>query len=165
MLNQAGRPDLAQRWIRWIMDHKYGTGPAGLAGNDDCACIREVVWRRYKLAGMFEEVFPDIILIDGGKGQLAAANSAFDELETRPPVLAALAKKQEELFVLGREDVIRLPRRDPALRLLQSVRDEAHRFAQHYHHILRRRKTFDQDVAAGRRPPRSAGPSKRSDAE
>ena len=52
-----------------------------------------------------------------------------------------------------------------ALRLLQQIRDEAHRFAQHYHHILRRRKTFDQDVAAGRRPPRSPGPSKRSDAE
>ncbi len=137
-----------------------------VAGNDDCACIREVVWRRYKLAGMFEEVFPDVILIDGGKGQLAAANSAFDELQTRPPVLAALAKKEEELFVLGRDTsgeqgrakVIRLPRRDPALRLLQSVRDEAHRFAQHYHHILRRKATFDKNgkprAVKGRGKPR-----------
>ena len=114
-------------------------------GNDDFACIREVVWRRYKYAGMNAELFPDIILIDGGKGQLSAAISAFDELAFRPPILISLAKKNEEVFVYGQEDSIRLPRRDPALRLLQSVRDEAHRFAQHYHHILRRRATLEKD--------------------
>jgi excinuclease ABC subunit C len=113
-----------------------------VSGSDDVACIREVVWRRYKLAGMHEELFPDVILIDGGKPQLAAAGSAFDELACRPPALVALAKKQEELFVTGRDQPLRLPRRDPALRLLQSVRDEAHRFAQHYHHILRRKATL-----------------------
>lgn len=123
-----------------------------VSGSDDVACIREVVWRRYKLAGMAEELFPDIILIDGGKGQLAAAGSAFDDLACRPPVLTALAKKQEELFVTGREEPIRLPRRDPALRLLQSVRDEAHRFAQHYHHILRRKATLDEPQRPTRRP-------------
>ena len=111
-------------------------------GNDDFACIREVVWRRYKFAGMNAELFPDVILIDGGRGQLSAAYGAFDELEFRPPMLVSLAKKQEELFVHGRKDPVRLPRRDSALRLLQSVRDEAHRFAQHYHHILRRRATL-----------------------
>jgi len=113
-------------------------------GNDDFACIREVVWRRYKYAGMNAELFPDVILIDGGKGQLSAALSAFDELAFRPPVLVALAKKEEELFVLGRDEPIRLPRRDPALRLLQSVRDESHRFAQHYYHILQRRASLGQ---------------------
>jgi len=111
--------------------------------NDDYASIREVVWRRYKLAGMYEGVFPDVILIDGGPGQLSAAFSAFDGLEATPPLLVSLAKAEEVIHVHGRAEPIRLPRRDPALRLLQSVRDEAHRFAQHYHHILRRRATLE----------------------
>ena len=106
--------------------------------NDDFASIKEVVWRRYKHAGMQEELFPDIILIDGGKGQLSSAFAAFEGLDFRPPVLISLAKKEEEIFVHGRDEPIRLKRNDAALRLLQSVRDEAHRFAQAYHHILRR---------------------------
>ena len=113
--------------------------------NDDYASIREVVYRRYKLAGMHEALFPDVILIDGGAGQLSAAHQAFDELEATPPMLVALAKKEEVIYVRGRADPIRLPRRSPALRLLQSVRDEAHRFAQHYHHILRRKATLETD--------------------
>ncbi|MFW5840055.1 MAG: excinuclease ABC subunit UvrC, partial [Planctomycetota bacterium] len=114
-------------------------------GNDDFASIREVVWRRYKLAGMNNELFPDIIMIDGGKGQVNAAYSAFDELAFTPPMLISLAKKEEEIFVHGRPEPIRLSRHDPGLRLLQSIRDEAHRFAQHYHHILRRRAMLGQD--------------------
>jgi len=121
------------------------------ARNDDYASIREVVWRRYKLAGMYEELFPDVILIDGGPGQLSAAHGAFEGLETAPPMLVSLAKKEEVLYVHGRDEPVRLPRRDPALRLLQSVRDEAHRFAQHYHHILRRRATFQTDRPVRRR--------------
>ncbi|KKN76591.1 hypothetical protein LCGC14_0368830 [marine sediment metagenome] len=120
-------------------------------GNDDFACIREVVWRRYKYAGMNEGLFPDVILIDGGKGQLSAAYSAFDEMAFPPPMLVSLAKKNEELFVHGQPNAIRLSRHDAALRLLQSVRDEAHRFAQHYHHILRRRATLDTEPT---KPPR-----------
>ncbi len=112
--------------------------------NDDYASVREVVRRRYRYAGMDRELFPDVILIDGGKGQLAAAYGAFDDLQFRPPMLISLAKKAEEIFVHGRAGAIRLPRRDPALRLLQAVRDEAHRFAQHYHHILRRKATLDR---------------------
>ena len=117
--------------------------------NDDFACIREVVWRRYKLAALHEELFPDIILIDGGKGQLSAAFSAFEEgawgleaLPAKPPVLMSIAKKEELLYVHGRDEPLRLERRDTALRLLQSVRDEAHRFAQQYHHVLRRQATL-----------------------
>ena len=113
--------------------------------NDDYASMREVVWRRYRYAGMDESLFPDIILIDGGKGQLAAAYTAFDELEFRPPMLVSLAKKEELLFVHGRDEPLRLQRNDPALRLLQYVRDEAHRFAQHYHHILRRRALLGEN--------------------
>ena len=119
-------------------------------GADDFASIREVVWRRYKLAGMYEEIFPDVILIDGGKGQLNAAYSAFEGMEFTPPVLLSLAKKEELVYVHGREEPLRLARRDAALRLLQSVRDEAHRFAQHYHHILRRKATLGERGGRGR---------------
>jgi excinuclease ABC subunit C len=112
-------------------------------GNDDYASIKEVVWRRYKLAGMNEELFPDVILIDGGRGQLSAAYAAFEDLEFRPPMLVALAKKEEEINIHGRSAPLRLSRNDAALKMLQAVRDEAHRFAQHYHHILRRRSTLD----------------------
>ena len=128
-----------------------------VAGSDDTACIREVVWRRYKVAGMEADLFPDVILIDGGRGQLNAAWSAFDELAFRPPVLLSLAKREEEIYVHGRDEPLRLPRRNPALRLLQSVRDEAHRFAQHYHHILRRRATLGQDAPVRKRRPRKDG--------
>ncbi len=122
-----------------------------VTGTDDFACIREVVWRRYKHAGMNAELFPDVILIDGGKGQLSAAYSAFDELAFTPLMLISLAKREEEIFVYGKSDPIVLPRRNPALRLLQAVRDEAHRFAQHYHHILRRRATLQQDQPVRKR--------------
>jgi excinuclease ABC subunit C len=120
-----------------------------VAGNDDFACIREVVYRRYKHAGANEELFPDLILIDGGKGQLSAARSAFEELSCTPPAMIALAKKEEEIYIHGRADPIRLPRNDPGLRLLQAVRDEAHRFVQRYHHILRKKATFGQDDPPG----------------
>jgi excinuclease ABC subunit C len=126
--------------------------------NDDFASIREVVWRRYKYAGMDQELFPDIILIDGGKGQLSAAFGAFEGLVFRPPALLSLAKKEEVLFVHGRDEPIRLPRNDPALRLLQSVRDEAHRFAQAYHHILRRKATLG-DAPPSENPPPDGAPA------
>lgn len=122
-----------------------------VGGNDDFASIREVVWRRYKYAGMDQELFPDVILIDGGNGQLSAAYSAFDDLEFRPPHLISLAKKEEIVFVHGRDEPVRLSRRDAGLRVLQSVRDEAHRFAQHYHHILRRKSLLGDDAKGTRR--------------
>ena len=127
--------------------YRIRTAEAG----DDYAAIREVVGRRYQRAGMDEELFPDVILIDGGKGQLAAAFSAFDELLSAPPVLVSLAKREELVHVYGRARPVRLKRNDPALRLLQSVRDEAHRFAQSYHHVLRRRKTLERDQPVRRR--------------
>ena len=77
---------------------------------------------------------------------------AFDELAFRPPMLISLAKKEEKLFVHGRRNAIRLPRRDPALHILQAVRDEAHRFAQHYHHILRRRAMLQQQSPVRKKP-------------
>ncbi|MFW6132987.1 MAG: UvrB/UvrC motif-containing protein [Planctomycetota bacterium] len=119
--------------------------------NDDYASLREVVRRRYRRAGMDRELFPDIVLVDGGRGQLNAARNAFEGLEFSPPVLLSLAKSEELVHVHGRDEPLRLRRRDAGLRLLQSVRDEAHRFAQHYHHILRRRATLGEDAKPARR--------------
>lgn len=123
-------------------------------GQDDYAMIREVVQRRYARAAEGEELYPDLILIDGGLGQLHAALEACDEMFVKPPMVLSLAKREEEVYSQARRRPIKLPRSDPALRLLQQVRDEAHRFAQHYHHILRSKRQFDEDVKAGRRPPR-----------
>jgi excinuclease ABC subunit C len=118
-------------------------------GIDDFASIREVVSRRFRNAGRArrvsegaedEQVFPDILLIDGGKGQLNAALDAFGLLGVTPPCLISLAKREEEIYRPGEAEPIRLSRHSAALRLLQYVRDEAHRFAQHYHHILRRKR-------------------------
>ncbi len=123
---------------------------------DDYAMISEVVRRRYKYALRGEELWPDLILIDGGLGHLHAAQSAFaammaeqreqglDEVEPTNVRIASLAKREEEIFLQDRSEPIRLPAHSPARKLLQYVRDEAHRFAQHYHHILRDKKMFER---------------------
>jgi excinuclease ABC subunit C len=121
-------------------------------GQDDYAMIREVIQRRYREAAKGEELYPDLILIDGGLGQLHAALDAFGEMDVKPPMVISLAKREEEVYTRAASGPLRLPRNDEALRLLQSVRDEAHRFAQHYHHILRRKRTLGEgDRPAGRR--------------
>ena len=113
-------------------------------GIDDFASIHEVVARRFQHLHDEGIIFPDLLLIDGGKGQLSACLAAFRTLEIEPPTLVALAKREEELYVPGRDEPLRLSRHAYALRLLQYVRDEAHRFAQHYHHILRRKSTLGE---------------------
>lgn len=112
-------------------------------GIDDFRSIHEVVARRYKRLYDEGEVFPDILLIDGGKGQLNAAGAAFDSLGITPPFLISLAKKEEEIFRPGESESVKVSRHAFSLRLLQYVRDEAHRFAQHYHHILRGKATME----------------------
>ncbi|MFT5304129.1 MAG: excinuclease ABC subunit C, partial [Mariniblastus sp.] len=112
-------------------------------GIDDYRSIHEVVSRRFQRLYDEQEAFPDILLIDGGKGQLSSAVAAFQALGIEPPVLISLAKKNEEIFRPGETEPIRLSRHSFSLRLLQYVRDEAHRFAQHYHHILRGKSQFD----------------------
>jgi excinuclease ABC subunit C len=109
-------------------------------GVDDYAAIREVVARRFRGLRERDEVFPDLLLIDGGRGQLSAALDAFQALSIEPPITLALAKEEEEIHRPGATSPLRLSRHAYALRLLQYVRDEAHRFAQHYHHLLRRKK-------------------------
>ncbi len=124
-------------------------------GQDDYAMISEVIYRRYRYAAEGKELYPDVILIDGGLGQLHAALDAFGDMHIQPPMVISLAKREEEIYIQARSKPVRLQRHNPALRVLQYARDEAHRFAQHYHHILRRKKTFDEDVKAGRRPQKS----------
>lgn len=113
--------------------------------NDDYMAIREVVSRRYREAGAGNELYPDVVLIDGGLGQLNAAIEAFDQLPVKPPMVISLAKKEELIFVQRRGEPIKLGRENAGLRLCQAMRDEAHRFAQHYHHILRRKRTLGEN--------------------
>jgi excinuclease ABC subunit C len=117
---------------------------AGVQGVDDFRSIHEVIARRYKRLSDDNEVFPDILLIDGGKGQLNAALAAFRDQEITPPTLLSLAKQEEEIYLPGESEPLKLSRHSYALRLLQYVRDEAHRFAQHYHHILRRKSQLGE---------------------
>jgi excinuclease ABC subunit C len=114
-------------------------------GVDDFASMREVVSRRFRHRTDDEEwVWPDVLLIDGGKGQLNAALDAFKMLGIEPPTVISLAKQEEEIYRPGESEPLRLERRSAALRLLQSVRDEAHRFAQFYHHLLRKKRLSEE---------------------
>ena len=112
-------------------------------GVDDYASMREIVSRRFRRLQQEGEPFPDILLIDGGKGQLNAVMETFAALEIKPPFTISLAKQQEEVFLPGESESYKLSRHSFGLRLLQFVRDEAHRFAQHYHHLLRRKSQFE----------------------
>jgi excinuclease ABC subunit C len=121
-------------------------------GIDDYAMITEVVRRRYKYALQGEELWPDLVLIDGGLGHLHAAESALREIINNQSSiinlrLAAIAKREEEIYIQSSTKPLKLPRHSPVLKLLQYVRDEAHRFAQHYFHILRRKKLLDAEDA------------------
>jgi excinuclease ABC subunit C len=123
-------------------------------GNNDYLSIQEVVSRRYREAGQNNELFPDVILIDGGLGQLHAALEVFTTMDVKPPMVISLAKKEELVYTQARSEPMHLARNHLGLKLLQYIRDEAHRFAQHYHHILRRKSQLEEDVKQGRRPPR-----------
>lgn len=113
-------------------------------GIDDFGAMREVVSRRFRRLQQEGEAFPDVLLIDGGKGQLNAAIDALRAVGITPPLVISLAKREEEIYVPGEDEPRRLSRHSYALRLLQYVRDEAHRFAQHYHHILRRKSALGE---------------------
>jgi len=118
---------------------------------DDYAMMEEVLRRRFshglrelqeaRPGGKFSE-FPDLLLVDGGKGQLNVALRVLEELGLSGIEVAALAKREEEIYRPGRRDPIRLPRDSEALKLLQRIRDEAHRFAVEYHRHLRRKEAL-----------------------
>jgi excinuclease ABC subunit C len=101
----------------------------GFTGQDDFRSIAEAVERRYRRLLDEGAVLPDLVLVDGGRGQLAAAAMALAGLGLEELPLVALAKREEELHLPGRPEPLRLPRADEGLKLLQSLRDEAHRFA------------------------------------
>jgi excinuclease ABC subunit C len=111
---------------------------------DDFKSIHEVVSRRFARLAREGASPPDILLIDGGKGQLAAALDALETLGVEAPCVISLAKREEEVFLPGRSEPLRLSRDSYSLRLLEYVRDEAHRFAQHYHHLLRGKRTLEE---------------------
>jgi excinuclease ABC subunit C len=115
-------------------------------GVDDFASMREVVSRHFRRLQQEGEPFPDLLLIDGGKGQLGAAMAALGSIGVQAPFVCSLAKKQEEIFLPGQSDPKLLSKHSFALRLLQYVRDESHRFAQQYHHLLRKKSTFGDDA-------------------
>ena len=115
---------------------------------DDFQSMREVVTRRYKRIQEEGQSMPDLILIDGGIGQLHAAQSALDELNVVDQALASIAKKEEIIYVAGREDdPIVLDRRSAVLRLIQQIRDESHRFAINFHRERRGRRTLTSELA------------------
>lgn len=104
---------------------------------DDFAMMKEVITRRYSRLIAENRSFPGLIMIDGGKGQLNAALEALCGINSPPVPVIGLAKKNEEIFVPGIQDPIVLDRHNPALKLLQAVRDEVHRFSVQYHRELR----------------------------
>jgi excinuclease ABC subunit C len=114
-----------------------------VVGIDDFKSMREAVYRRYKRLQAEKSALPDLVLIDGGKGQLGAAQGALAELKLKIP-LASLAKRIEEVFLPGRAESVLLPVGDPALSLLQRLRDEAHRFGVAYHRQLRDKNLFEE---------------------
>jgi excinuclease ABC subunit C len=116
-------------------------------GNDDFRSMNEAVKRFFRSQLDEEAGLPDLVLIDGGKGQLSAAQAALVEVECAHVPIASLAKREEEVFVPGQPAATRLPRRSAALRLLQLARDEAHRFAVSYNRNLRQRRTIRSELS------------------
>jgi len=117
-----------------------------VSGADDYAMLHEVLKRRFRRSGAQTAdswaILPDLILIDGGRGQLNAALSAMRETEMGSVPIASLAKENEEIFIPQQTESIILSHSSPGLQLLQRLRDEAHRFALGYHHKIRRREAF-----------------------
>ena len=115
-------------------------------GVDDFASMREIVERYFRRRLDEQKRLPDLVVIDGGKGQLSAAQEAMAALQLSELPLISLAKREEEIFMPGRADSLRLPRRSPALRMLQQARDEAHRFAITYQRLRRAKRTVTSEL-------------------
>lgn len=105
-------------------------------GNDDFRAMNEVVKRRY----LRVDTPPDLLVIDGGHGQLSATNKVFEEVQNRPKMIVGLAKREETIVLATDYSEIKLPKSDEALKLMQRIRDEAHRFANSFNAFLRAKK-------------------------
>jgi excinuclease ABC subunit C len=115
--------------------------------NDDFASMREVVGRRYRRLQEEKTALPDLVLIDGGLGQLHAAAAALEDLGVINQAMASIAKREEILYVLGREnEPVVLDHHSPALHLIQHIRDEAHRFAITFHRARRSKREITSDL-------------------
>jgi len=115
--------------------------------NDDFAAMKEAVYRRYKRLLEEEKSLPDLVIIDGGKGQLSSAISVLDELGIKDKVpIISIAKKMEEIFKPELTEPIQLSRASQTLQLIQKIRDEAHRFAISYHRKLRDKRTLTTEL-------------------
>jgi excinuclease ABC subunit C len=126
-------------------------------GTDDFASMNEVVGRYFRRRIDENKPLPDLVVIDGGKGQLGAAADAVRSLGLETLPLISLAKREEEIYVLGRAEPVRLPRRSPGLRMLQQARDEAHRFAIEFNRKRRSMRTVTSELLSIP----GVGPSKR----
>ncbi|MEO7648418.1 MAG: helix-hairpin-helix domain-containing protein, partial [Gemmatimonadaceae bacterium] len=126
-------------------------------GSDDFASMREVVTRYFNRRMADGKPSPELVVIDGGRGQLSAAHEAMETLGLGDRPLISLAKKEEEVYVWGRTEPVRISRRSPALRLLQQARDEAHRFAVTYNRKRRSMRTVTSELLQVR----GVGPMKR----
>jgi excinuclease ABC subunit C len=117
-----------------------------VAGPDDFASMREVFERRYKRLLDEAGALPDLIMVDGGKGQLSSALEVLDKLEIKSQPIIGLAKRLEEVFVPGVSEAQSIPKSSSGLRLLQRIRDEAHRFAITYHRTVRKKRTLQTEL-------------------
>jgi excinuclease ABC subunit C len=112
-----------------------------VAGIDDFKMMAEIVRRRYSRLLVEKSPLPDLVIIDGGKGQLSAARRELEQLRAKIPIMG-IAKKEEHIFVPFRADPIILAKTSKILHLIQKIRDEAHRFAISYHRLRRKKDTF-----------------------
>ena len=144
-----GRPDPAQ-YRRFQIK--------SFIGNDDFRAMEEVVARRYRRLMQEQKLFPDLVVIDGGRGQIGAALKAFLGINSMPPAMIGLAKKQETIIFPDDRKPLNLPLNHPGLNILQRLRDEAHRFANTYNADLRSRKIKESilDDFSGLGPKRKA---------
>lgn len=140
--------------VTFVDDRPYKSGYRRLKikyveGQDDYAMMAEVVERYFRNLLDHGEDPPDLLVVDGGRGQLGAARAVLAEIGVLDEIDAiALAKREEEIWLPGRRDPVWLPRRSPALRLVQRIRDEAHRFAVGYHRKLRSRRMVASELDA-----------------
>ncbi len=115
-------------------------------GPNDVASLQEVIQRRYTRVIQEKKALPDLILVDGGKGQLNAAKKSLERLRLGKLSLISLAKKEEIIFTPAHKQGLRLERTSPALKLFQNIRDEAHRFAISFHRLRREKKSFESPL-------------------
>jgi excinuclease ABC subunit C len=111
---------------------------------DDTAAISEIVRRRYSRLVKEGQALPDLVIIDGGKGQLAAARAALSDVKVELPLIS-IAKREEEVYAPGFSFPLPLDKKGPASLLIREIRDEAHRFAVAYHRLLRRKKVVEEE--------------------